>query len=88
MTGYSEEEILNTRTVAEDRIQKICGPATIISSFNKETEEHNNLWCLGTALRELSRADAIYFCSGWENSFGCCIEYECAIKYNIMTIFE
>lgn len=50
--------------------------------------KNESLYFLSKSLKVLSKSDVIIMASGWENSIGCKIEYECARLYDIMVIYE
>lgn len=51
-------------------------PFLIYAGRNPEYEDH--ICC---DLRAMLDCDAIYFCEGWEQSLGCCIEHAVAQQY-------
>lgn len=54
----------------------------VSNDFNK------GVYFLGKSLKELSKADAIYMCDGWENARGCRIEYQVALEYGIKILYK
>lgn len=51
-------------------------PFNIFAGKNPSYEDH-----LACDLRALMDCDAIYFCEGWENSLGCNIEHDTALRF-------
>lgn len=43
---------------------------------------------LAKSLDKMSMCDAVYFCKGWHEARGCCIEHEVAEKYGLEIIYE
>lgn len=98
MTGLTEEEILTTRNKNIEKIKKSFEDTEIIESyFSKDYREFlesmyddNRNWSiyyLGMALQQLSYADLVWMCEGWENSTGCHIEQDCAEEYGIKVLY-
>ena len=50
--------------------------------------KHESLYFLSRAIDSMSKADAVYFCKGWEDARGCKIEHEIALEYGLETIYE
>ena len=92
MNGRSDEEILEARAKAYERVEKEFGePLELIDSFFKDNAPDGvnpGLWFLGKSLMLLASADIAYFDKGWEDARGCSIEYDCADEYGIGTITE
>lgn len=89
MNGLTDKEILETRTqILMDVVEKYKEPFQLIDSFIDETPKNKNvpLAYLGQSILFLSDADVAYFGKGWQDARGCCIEYDCAIKYGVETI--
>ena len=98
MTGKSEEEILATRQKEIDKIHQLFDAdgveINIIASYiddatRKHFKEHVSddinwdIFWLSQSLERLAMADMIWLCDGWEDSNGCNIELECAIRYGV-----
>ena len=94
MSYKSKDEILETR---ERIIQKVkdyflTDDLKFMKSYfevkHSKKLKNENLYFLSKSLKVLSKSDVIIMASGWENSRGCRIEYECARLYDIMVIYE
>ena len=69
-------------------LQRKYGPIELIDNYNHVNVPENagRLWHLGTSIRQMEEADAIYFCPGWEDAKGCRIEYNICELYNLKVI--
>lgn len=94
MSYKSKDEILETR---ERIIKKVkdyfqTDDLKFMKSYfevkHSKRLKNENLYFLSKSLKVLSKSDVIIMASGWENSRGCRIEYECARLYDIMVIYE
>lgn len=98
MSGRIEGDILAQRQREINKIYEFANnnniEVNIIYSYiNDETRDTlqrcmNNvknwdIYWLGRAIEELSKADVLWLCDGWEQSKGCNIELECAISYGL-----
>ena len=85
MSGKTDEEIVNTREVAEALItaKYWYEDITFIPSFIKKANDINPIFCLGSAIMKLADADIAFFLPGWKESRGCLIEYEVCERYGI-----
>ena len=57
----------------------------VVNPFNIYAGKDADYWdhiCFG--LRALADCDAVYFCSGWEQSLGCCIEHDFVLRRQAM----
>ena len=43
---------------------------------------------LAKSLESMSLCDAVFFCKGWENTRGCCLEHDAAERYGVTIICE
>lgn len=89
MSGLSEDEIMNIRYKAYHYIaSKINENIEIIDNYHHKDipENAGRLWHLGTSIRQMEEADAIYFCDGWEKSEGCNIERKICALYHLRVI--
>ena len=59
----------------------------VIDSFF-DGEPKTPLWYIGESIKLLGQADIAYFCKDWEKYRGCCIEYECCVRYSIKHVEE
>ena len=94
MTGLEEKDILATRRKEIKEIQKTFEDVEIIDSYITNGTRYyiesifNDTKCwdiywLGRSLESLAKADVLWLVDGWEQSKGCKIELECAIKYDM-----
>ena len=95
MRGLSDEQILANRQKAEEDIANICSidgiePYVLNTIFTDELGNGYNppIFYLSLAIKELAKADLIYFCEGWEKTRGCVIEHDIAKAYGVKIIHE
>lgn len=91
MSGKTEAEIMAIRDAAVMKIAEEYGEGrfVIADTYKPENyEKHDGLWCIGKALQEMSRCDAVYFCEGWNRYRGCLVEYVAAGAYKRKIIIE
>ena len=76
MNGLTEEEVMNERNKAVQYLQSKYGEIEVLESFFKDNvpEDAGRLWMLGNSIQSLEKADAEYFCDGWEKGKGCIVE--------------
>ena len=76
MNGLTEEEVMNERNKAVQYLQSKYGEIEVLESFYKDNvpEDAGRLWMLGNSIQLLEKADAVYFCDGWEKGKGCIVE--------------
>ena len=88
MIDKTDEEILKERKEAISLAKLIIDEdVEIVDSFVQNApHEANPLWFLGKAFELLSTADIAYFCDGWSNYRGCCMEHNACLKYGIKII--
>lgn len=43
---------------------------------------------LAKSLENMSKCNTAYFCKGWENTRGCVIEHEAAVRYGMHILYE
>lgn len=88
MRDKTNEEIERERQAAIQSVKEKYGDGVeVIDSFFKDApHDAKPLWFLGKSLELLAGADVAYFCKGWENYRGCCIEHQCAVEYGITVI--
>ena len=58
-----------------------------IEDFPSMPVKKDSVFYLGGAIQKMSRADAVYFDEGWEESEGCQVERFTALMYHIPTLF-
>ena len=103
MSGKSEEEILATRQKEIDEIHRLAKKdgdvqVNIIDSYIDDATRNDfqermgdainwDIYWLSQSLQKLALADMVWLCEGWENSKGCKIELECAIKYGLDIVY-
>ena len=51
-------------------------------------DEHYYAECMGKDISELLKCDAVYFCTGWEKSNGCLLEFAAAKLYHKTIIMQ
>lgn len=90
MRGKSEEEILATRSIIEQIIQKkLNGEAEIVDSYFEEypcAKDHKNLPLkfLAKSIDKLAEADVMFMLDDGNYSRGCSIELNCAVEYGLI----
>ena len=70
MSGLSESEVMNIRNEAVKLLTEKYGEIKIIDNYhhnNVVPENAGRLWHLGTSIRQMEEADAIYFCNNHKN---------------------
>lgn len=97
MAGKTEAEISATREKAIKALQEkgyeIVNTLFMDEWYNKENMEQRGvvqvpLCFLAKSLENMSLCHAAYFCKGWEDARGCCIEHEAAKAYGLEVIYE
>lgn len=97
MAGKSEEEIVETRSRAiaalEARGYEIVNTLFTDEWYSRENMEARGvvqipLCFLAKSLENMSLCHAAYFCKGWEQARGCCIEHEAAVAYGLTILYE
>lgn len=88
MKGKTDEEILKERKEAISLAKLIINEdVEVIDSFVKNApNDAKPLWFLGKSFEFLSKADIAYFCDGWSNYRGCCMEHNACLQYGIKII--
>ena len=77
MSGLSEEYVLKIRQEAIVKVKSILGDnVEIIENYYHENvpDDAGSIWHLGTSIREMEKADYIYFHGNWKFSKGCLVE--------------
>lgn len=70
----------------ETLIRQVDNEAEIIDSYISsfpQQVKRDRLWALGKVLARMNQADVVVFANGWEDSFGCTLEHQCAEHYQI-----
>ena len=89
MRGKTVEEIENERTAALIIAESILGEKVEeVKSFFKGADKESPLYMLGESIKDMSKADVVYFVHGWQEARGCRIEHECAIEYGLYILKE
>lgn len=90
----SEEIEANNQSILE-KVKKYFNDDDIIdcdsyfdTKIKLDNVKNEPLYWLSQSIMLLSTADVIVMGSGWENSRGCIIEYECAKRYGMLVIYE
>lgn len=88
MKGKTNEEILKERKEAISLVKLAINEdvEVIDSFFQNAPHDAKPLWFLGKSLELLSTADVAYFCDGWSNYRGCCMERNACLHYDIKVI--
>lgn len=82
ITGYDLQERKQYAESVKNRLQQIYTEAEIITPFEVNpdpTLPYDEL--MKRCLVALNNCDAVYFCDGWKNSWGCTIEHEKAVVH-------
>lgn len=96
MADKSYEEIIETRKKVAEKVRKYfdTNELNFMSScfITKDKEiygvKNEPLYWLSKSIEVLANSDVIVMSTGWEQSRGCKIEYECARMYDILVIYE
>lgn len=97
MAGKTEQEIKETREKAikalEGKGYEIVNTLFTDEWYSREKMSEIGvvqipLYFLTKSLTNMILCHAVYFCKGWENTRGCVIEHEAAIKYGLDIIYE
>jgi len=88
MKGRKLSTIKAVRTKAVKDAKKILGTGdvAVLNNLLENHGQHKKLWCLGESIKLMDKADYVYFCKGWENYDGCCVEHFIAKKYGLEII--
>ena len=97
MAGKTDDEIKETREKAiktlENKGYEIVNTLFTDEWYSKEKMAERGvvqipLCFLAKSLENMSLCHAAYFCKGWENARGCCIEHDAAVEYGLDIIYE
>lgn len=86
MNGLTEEEVYEIRNNALNYLTKKYGHnICVLDNYHHYDvpKGAGRIWHLGESIKMMERADAVYFCPGWEEAKGCKIEYEICKTYNL-----
>lgn len=89
MQGLSEREVMLLRQKTLKKLRKRCGrDIELINNYYHKDAPKNagRLWHLGTSIRQMEEADAIYFDSRWMRAKNCRVEYMIAKIYKLKII--
>lgn len=99
MRGRTDVEIAEAITIAKSKLAKMAEENNdiieyvdnfVIMPTKNEVDDIKDpsMWCLGGAIQEMSKCDAIYFCPGWQEARGCVIENEVAVSYGLIRLYQ
>lgn len=93
MRGLTDEEILKVRSNIKSAFREQYPDKAVNFYFtNLNTtppfDANGSLYCLSKSIELLSKCDAIIFATGWRLARGCCIEWECALRYGLDVYIE
>ena len=88
MSGLPENEVIKIREDILNYLTQKYGNVKLIDNYNHQNvpEDAGRLWHLGTSIRQMEKADAIYFHESCENSNGCIIEKKICELYGLKVI--
>lgn len=103
MSGKTDKEIGHRLCSINGTVKKACVEKfgwkwneikTIDNFWDHEEPDYTDIkvkntrvFYLGSALKKMSQADAVYFDEGWEHATGCQVERFVALKYEIPVLF-
>ena len=97
MNGKSNQEIEKTLTRAVSKLESkgyivinnyLFSRDVLYDFASKKKVSPTPLYFLGEALQDISFADCVYFCKGWEKARGCRIEHMAAEEYGKKILYE
>lgn len=53
-----------------------------------DAKKNKPLFFLAQALERMAECDAVYFCKGWRDARGCCMEHAAARHYGLERLYE
>lgn len=89
MHGLTDEEVMEIRSAAYRYLKRVYGDdIRLIDNYRHSDAPENagRLWHLGCSIQQMEKADAIYFCPGWETARGCRIEERIAREYGLRVL--
>ena len=88
MNGKTDAQIREERRIVEIRLhRKLNEKFEIIDSVFDLDEGTHPLVYLGKCIELMADADIACFMKGWDESRGCIIEHEAAVRYGIKRLF-
>ena len=88
MNGKTDEQIREERRIVEIRLhRKLNEKFEIIDSVFNLDEGTHPLVYLGKCIELMADADIVCFMKGWDESRGCIIEHDAAVRYGIKRLF-
>ena len=89
MHGIPESEVMELRADMQKVLSVLYNEEIeLIDNYHHEDVPDNagRLWHLGTSIRMMEQADAVFFVDGWDNARGCHVEYEICRYYNLRVL--
>ena len=88
MNGKTDEQIREERRIVEIRLhRKLNEKFEILDTVFDLDEGTHPLVYLGKGIEIMADADIVCFMKGWDESRGCIIEHDTAVKYGIKRLF-
>lgn len=88
MAGKTDEQIKERLAKIKRKIKDDHSDVEFIDSYFGDTSKEDPVEMLGKSIQKMAEADAVYFCEGWESARGCRIEYNVAVEYKKVCIYE
>ena len=97
MRGRTEVEIFRDYKRAKAKLEEkgflvvgvpMLSPQTFRDLLKQDGVIKGSVFFLGLAIEDMSYANAVYFCRGWNKARGCCIEHKIAEEYGIEILYE
>ena len=88
MNGKTDEQIRIERDNAKEYLKYLFRESIeIIDSVFDLDEGTHPLVYLGKSIEKMAEADIVCFMKGWDESRGCIIEHDAAVRYGIKRLF-
>ena len=88
MNGKTDEQIRIERDNAKEYLKYLFRESIeIIDSVFDLDEGTHPLVYLGKSIEKMAEADIVCFMNGWDESRGCVIEHDAAVRYGIKRLF-
>ena len=89
MRNRTEEDIRAERKVITEKLNNMH-IEVIDTIFTEEVSKDYNagVYYLGKSIQVMSKADALFMCTGWSEARGCRIERQVAEAYGIKILYE